>query len=73
MLLHAIHNGLLITLAHYEDWLVQFGFGASEQSHLPWLWILIAMVPASIGTAMLLFNQRRTPIPDRSTVVGSFD
>ena len=54
MLLHALHNGLLLSLSHYEQRLSKMGFGLQEQSHLPIEWMLIALVPIAAG-AMLLY------------------
>lgn len=72
MLLHAIHNGLLITLAHFEEALVTLDFGTSEQSHLPWTWIVMAMIPASIGI-LLLLRRPATTNPSRPATVPSSD
>ena len=58
MLLHALHNGLLISLSHYEKQLADLGFGLQEQSHLPIHWILIAIVPIGLGLFLLYFAHR---------------
>ena len=68
MLLHALHNGLLLTMSHYEQHLAEFGFGSQEQSHLPWQWILIALVPIGIGFILLYFGSRGQKLPRRQTV-----
>ena len=59
ILLHTLHNGLLISLAHYERELAEAGIGVSNQQHLPVVWILTAAVPALIG--VLILSWRKTP------------
>ncbi len=57
MILHVIHNGLLITISHHEEKLVDWGIGMSEQKHLPIEWVLIAIVPIVIGFLLLQFSK----------------
>lgn len=49
MLLHVLHNGLLLALSEYSDELKSAGIGVQEQSHLPAAWLIVAggMVVAS--------------------------
>ncbi len=58
ILLHALHNGLLMTLAHYEAVLIKQGWGLDEQQHLPWNWVLLALVPIAVGFAVMLSMKR---------------
>ena len=60
MILHALHNGLLLSLSHYEKQLEELGIGIQEQSHLPILWILLALVPISIGAVLLYLARSRS-------------
>ena len=62
MLLHALHNGLMLSLSHYEQSLADMGFGLQEQSHLPMTWMLIALVSIAIGALLLYFSSRRPKI-----------
>ena len=53
MLLHTLHNGLLLAVSHYEEELKELGIGVHEQSHLPAGWLVgIGLVVAS-GTFCL--------------------
>ena len=58
ILLHVLHNGLLITISHYENQLAAWGIGMSEQKHLPIEWVLTALVPIAIGILLLVFMPR---------------
>ncbi|MEX2027792.1 MAG: CPBP family glutamic-type intramembrane protease, partial [Pirellulaceae bacterium] len=53
ILLHAIHNGLLILMGRYQTQLAQWGFGASETQHVPPLWLAAAAGVALIGLALV--------------------
>lgn len=55
MLLHVVHNGLLITLAHHEELLVQWGVGMTEQEHLPITWLAAAAIPICLGILLLVY------------------
>ncbi len=59
MLLHVIHNGLMLTLGHYEQSLKDHGIGLAAQQHLPPSWILIALVPLAAGIVLLLASNRK--------------
>ena len=39
MLLHVLHNGLLLTVSNYTEQLKALGIGSEEQQHLPVLWL----------------------------------
>ncbi len=39
MLLHAVHNGLLLAITSNEDRLIAWGIGTSAQDHFPWPWL----------------------------------
>lgn len=58
MLLHVIHNGLMITMAHHENLLQEWGVGMSEQEHLPSHWLGIALIPIVLGITLLVFTRR---------------
>ena len=58
MILHTIHNGLLISMAHFEKELQEFGFGTAEQQHVPLLWLALAVIPVVLGLLILL----KTPV-----------
>lgn len=55
MLLHACHNGLLLTIAYYQPELAARGFLTTEQSHFPWWWLAGAAAIAGTGFALAWF------------------
>ena len=53
MILHALHNGLLVLMAYYEPWLSERGWMPSAEDHLP-AWLLAgAAVGAGLGLVWL--------------------
>lgn len=58
MLLHCIHNGLLLTLSNYTEQLKLMGIGNEEQQHLPFAWVAIAAVVAVGAMAVLIRGTR---------------
>ena len=64
MLLHVLHNGLLITVSHFEKRLTAYGIGMSEQQHLPIKWIVAAAVPALAAFAVLILSRRHKEMPN---------
>ena len=60
MLLHVLHNGLLLSIAHYETQLTEMGIGVSEQEHLPLGMIGASLIPIAIGAAIIFFLGKET-------------
>ena len=58
MLLHVLHNGLLITISQFEDRLQEMGIGTAERQHLPVTWIVAAAVPVVIASVILWRHRR---------------
>ena len=73
MLLHLLHNGLLVTLASFHAELQELGIGVEEREHLPHMWLLIALVPAALGLVMLCFLRGRKPVESDITNADSAD
>ncbi len=59
MLLHAVHNGLLLMLAYYQPALTARGWGVEEQTHLPKTWLAAAAVGTALGAALVAAGQLR--------------
>ncbi len=59
MLLHAVHNGFLLTLSSFTEELKALGIGVEENEHLPVLWLAIAAVTIAAAVALLLRTTRR--------------
>ena len=64
MLLHSLHNGLLLSLSSFTKELTTLGIGTESQEHLPARWIIAAAIAVSIAVAMLMLStRRRTMVP----------
>lgn len=68
MLLHALHNGLLICLVHYKTQLEQLGIGLEERIHLPLMWFAPAVAVALAAAALLWSTRPVRPAADGSSV-----
>jgi ABC-2 type transport system permease protein/sodium transport system permease protein len=66
MLLHCLHNGLLLTVSSYTDQLKALGIGSEEQQHLPVPWMIGATVVATAALATMF-------IPRSATLVAHSD
>ncbi len=53
MLLHACHNGLLLTLGYYRDELSARGWGVQEQAHMPAAWLATAAIGVIVGLSLV--------------------
>ena len=49
ILLHTCHNGLLVTIGYYKDWLESNNVGVQEQEHLPSNWLAFAALGTMTG------------------------
>lgn len=61
MILHVLHNGLLLAAADYESELAKLGLGLENQQHLPAIWLAGAATFAVIGVAMVWVSTTRQP------------
>jgi membrane protease YdiL (CAAX protease family) len=58
MILHTIHNGLLLSAAYYRDELAARGWGAEQQAHLPATWIAVAAIGIVLAGSTLVAATR---------------
>lgn len=68
MLLHAIHNGLLVAASHSKDELMARGWGIEASSHLPVKWLAAAALAILAGVAIVACTRPVEP-PAREGVV----
>jgi ABC-2 type transport system permease protein/sodium transport system permease protein len=54
MLLHVLHNGLILTISAYKDHLETWGIGLEEQKHLPPVWLIGSALVVGLGVVLLL-------------------
>ena len=59
MLLHTLHNGLLLSVSSFTNELATLGVGTESQEHLPTLWILAAGTTVAIAFLMLILGTQR--------------
>jgi len=58
MLLHALHNGLILCVVHYRRALEDLGFGIEEATHLPALWLSIAGAGIAVAIIWMMVATR---------------
>jgi membrane protease YdiL (CAAX protease family) len=58
MLLHSMHNGLLLSLESYEKQLSALGWDGGERTHLPWTWLTVAALMTLAGAAFIALARR---------------
>ncbi|WP_417730925.1 ABC transporter permease subunit/CPBP intramembrane protease [Rosistilla oblonga] len=63
IVLHAFHNGILVSMSHFEKSLLARGIGVEAQSHLPLLVLLAAVLLIAAGAALLGWSTRPTASP----------
>jgi ABC-2 type transport system permease protein/sodium transport system permease protein len=54
MVLHAVHNGLLLTVAHWRDELIAYGLGIEQQEYLPRSWLALAALGVLVGSVIMI-------------------
>jgi hypothetical protein len=59
MLMHAVHNGLLLSAGYYRDELLARGWGLEERTHLPTTWLALAAVGIVLAVALLVASTRK--------------
>jgi sodium transport system permease protein len=62
MLLHATHNCLLLTMAHYSEYLVAHDWNIEQQEHLPGTWLAGAVIGIVLAGGLLLASTRSRTI-----------
>lgn len=60
MLLHVVHNGLLLLIMIYQDALQKLGWGLAEQEHMPRVWLTVSAVCLLLGALLLVWGTRRS-------------
>jgi len=60
ILLHSLHNGLLLSLETYEKQLSALGWHGGEREHLPWTWLAAAAAMAMTGAAFIALARARS-------------
>jgi ABC-2 type transport system permease protein/sodium transport system permease protein len=58
IIVHMLHNGLLLTASHYQKQLESWKILVEEGSHLPVAWLLAGAICLAIGIAIIWNGQR---------------
>lgn len=58
MVLHVVHNGLLLSMAYWHDDLIARGWGIEEQVHLPAAWLAAAAIGIVVAAGILAATTR---------------
>jgi hypothetical protein len=58
MILHALNNGLMLSLAYWGEELKSLGLDVEDQQHLPLAWAATAAGLAAIGLVLAHFGRR---------------
>lgn len=65
MVVHALHNGFLMVVAHYQTTIEQWGILHAEGEHLPISWLITGMVMLATGVTLICFSNRsKRPVAD---------
>jgi sodium transport system permease protein len=54
IVLHAVHNGLMLSINHWQKELAERGWGVEEQAHLPIEWLAMSALGIGVGAGVLL-------------------
>lgn len=60
MVLHAVHNGLLLSLVHWQDLLARYNLEVEGAAHLPATWLLVAGAGILVAAVLMVFTTRST-------------
>jgi ABC-2 type transport system permease protein/sodium transport system permease protein len=61
IVIHFVHNGLLMLVLYYQDQLSFLGEGFDDQMHLPPLWLAAASALVMTGTLLIWVSSRNQP------------
>jgi ABC-2 type transport system permease protein/sodium transport system permease protein len=58
MLLHALNNSLMLSLAYWEDGLKWLGLDIQDEQHLPAAWLVTAVLLTAVGLLLIYLGMR---------------
>ncbi len=59
IVLHALHNGFLFTLAHQQEAILSWGWGIQEGEQLPNTWLIYGAIAGIVGLGLIAVSNRR--------------
>lgn len=66
IVLHVLHNGLLLSLAEAPEWITRRGLDVADRQHLPAGWLIAAGLLTAVGAGLIAV--RKGSSPDRETL-----
>jgi ABC-2 type transport system permease protein/sodium transport system permease protein len=63
MIVHALNNALVVSLAYGGDGFKQLGWDVADQRHLPAAWLTAAAAAALVGAALVYLGRQPATIP----------
>jgi ABC-2 type transport system permease protein/sodium transport system permease protein len=66
IVLHVLHNGLLLLLVQYRDAIIARGWNLADRTHLPAAWFLVAGALVAGGMLLVLVATRRPVATERA-------
>jgi len=68
IVLHAVNNGLLLSINHWQQELAARGWGVEEQAHIPIEWLAMSGLGIVVGVGLFLATSALT---DRDSSANS--
>jgi ABC-2 type transport system permease protein/sodium transport system permease protein len=62
MLLHVMHNGLLLSIEAHQEQLIAWGIGLQAHQHLPWPWLTVSGLAILAGACVLIKTSPSEPV-----------
>ena len=63
VLLHACHNGFLLSIGHFKTELTKLGIGVEEGGHLPATWLVGGLIASVVGLLLMLAVRKSSSQP----------
>lgn len=58
IVLHMLHNGLLITFANFQNYFSQWEMNLQDQKHLPLTWLVVSLACVVVGFLLIRISNR---------------
>ena len=71
VLLHALHNGLLLAVGHFKAQLQEWGIGLQEGTHLPVAWLAGGLIAIIVALLLVLSGHRPRPAAPELSAEGA--
>jgi ABC-2 type transport system permease protein/sodium transport system permease protein len=72
MVLHAVHNGLLLAITYWRDVLTAHGLDVEQQIHLPTTWLVLSAIGV-LGATGIMLAATRNPFDRRAVALPAHE